>query len=92
MLEGFIDLIGGIELEKARCTGVQVSDMLCHDAQKEIRREIISAVFKRLASNGLSGEELVFVIENSDTDLSFPDGYSLLKNFEQLAKNIHFIN
>lgn len=92
MLEGFIDHIGGIELENTRYTGVQVSDMLRHDAQKEIRREIISAIFKHLASNGLSGEELVFIIENSDTDLSFPDGYSLLQSIEKLAKNLHFIN
>ncbi|MBE6797500.1 MAG: hypothetical protein E7531_04090 [Ruminococcaceae bacterium] len=92
MLEGFIDHIGGIELENTRYTGVQVSDMLCHDAQKEIRREIISAIFRHLASNGLSGEELVFIIENSDTDLSFPDGYSLLQSIEELTKNLHFIN
>ena len=92
MLEGFIERVGGIEIDNTRYTGVQISDMLRHDAQKPIRRQVISAIFKKLAANGLSSENLVYIIENSRTDLSFPDGYSLLTDIEKLSKNIHFIN
>ena len=92
MLEGFIDRIGGIELQDMRYTGVQVTEQLKHSVDNDLRRNIISAVFEKLALNGLTSENLVFIIENSTTDFSFPDGYSLLSNIGALSKNINFIN
>ena len=92
MLEGFIDRIGGIELQAMRYTGVQVTEQLKHSVDNDLRRNIISAVFEKLALNGLTSENLVFIIENSTTDFSFPDGYSLLSNIGALSKNINFIN
>ena len=92
MLEGFIDRIGGIELQNMRYTGVQITEQLKHSVDKDLRRNIISAIFEKLAQNGLTSENLVFIIENSTTDFSFPDGYSLLSSIGALANNINFIN
>lgn len=92
MLEGFIDRIGGIEFNNIRYTGVQITDELKHNADKQLRRDIISAIFEKIADKGLTSENLVFIIENSDTDFSFPDGYSLLMNIETLSRNVNFVN
>ncbi len=92
MLEGFIDRIGGIEIDNMRYTGVQITEQLGHSVDKQLRRDIIAAIFEEIADDGLKSENLVYIIENSQTDFSFPDGYSLLGNIRSFASNLHFVN
>lgn len=92
MLEEFIDRIGGIEIDNMRYTGVQITDMLRQSLDKQLRRNVISGIFNRIAKNSLTSENLVFIIENSNTSFSFPDGYSLLLEIQSLANNLYFVN
>lgn len=75
-----IDTVGGIELEAEseilRYTGVQIADMLSKSTDtKAIYRKIIPQIFKKLKEKGLRREDLLYIIENSETNLTFPDCY-----------------
>lgn len=78
LISAIIDRIGGIELnitgEELRYTGIQITDIISSKTDiAEIRKEIIRSVFKEISKNGFSKDDFVYIIENSDTDLTVPD-------------------
>lgn len=96
-LSSVIDRLGGIELRDdtlglLRYTGVQVTETLSHTAAEDIRREIISAVFEKIKAGAFTKETLIYIIENSDTALSFPDAYAWLPHLQDIAADLQFIN
>ncbi len=96
-LSSVIDRLGGIELSddtlgRLRYTGVQVTETLSHTAAEDIRREIISAVLEKIKAGAFTKEILVYIIENSDTSLSFPDAYGWLPHLQDIATDLQFIN
>ena len=95
-LAEFIDLYGGLELrndgEDERYTGVQIADMLSHSTGKTLKRQIIGGVLDKILKNGFTKEHLLFIIENTETDLNYPDGYILIDNLRYPLKNIYFVN
>lgn len=76
-----VDRFGGIvcktDGEYWRYTGTQVTDMLyggtTHGLNKE---EILQAIFNAFATKGFSKEDFWFIINGSDTDISYVDFYN----------------
>ena len=95
-LARFADRLGGIELndgEKSyKYTGVQLKDRLSSTTDKELRRQIIERFLGCFYSRGLTKEDLVFIIENTNTELNFPDAYNLAPAISDVSKTINFIN
>lgn len=88
-LSRFIDRIGGIELMqdgiKTRLTGIQTVKLLNNNSQNET--EILSCVLDAVSETGLSIQDLVFLIENSDTDLTVPDCFDWPERLKGLFQN-----
>lgn len=80
LISAIIDRIGGIELnldgKELRYTGVQITDIISSKTDiSSLKRDIICAVFKKISKNGFSKDDFVYIIENSETDLTVPDCY-----------------
>lgn len=96
-LANFIDRFGGVVFSYndsgiMRYTGVQVTEMLASNNDKEFKKTIIQSFFKKIDAVGITQKDLLYLIDNTTTDMSFPEGYDLLENTEGIFKNIHFIN
>ncbi len=97
LLSGIIDRCGGIDLllseNVLRYTGVQITDILSTKTDTtDIRAVIAKAIFKTISENGIDAELLVYVIENSNTDLTVPvclDWHEYLKDMCQNATVIN---
>lgn len=94
---GVIDSVGGIELtvngETLRYTGVQISDLLSVTPENEtVKRQIITVFFEKVAQIGLAKNDFVYIIENSETDLTVPDCYYWNENIKELAENAVILN
>ena len=95
LLVYIIDTVGGIELETEteilRFTGVQIADMLSKSSDtKSLYRKVIPEIFKKIKEKGISREDLLYIIENSETNLTFPDCYywsDYLKSFSVITIN-----
>ena len=97
LLGGIIDIIGGIELELEnevlRYTGVQITDVLSRTANREtLRRKIIPEILKKTEENGFQKEDFLYIIENSDTNLTVPDCYYWSDYIKTLCRNAKIIN
>ena len=80
-----IDRIGGIEMKSGkdymRFTGTQITDMLSYSTDTDaLRQKIIMASLKSVSKNGLSDDDFIYIIENTDTLLTVPD-YLLWKDY-----------
>lgn len=95
-LARFIDLYGGLELETdsetGRYTGVQVTDMLAHSTSKALKKRVTGELLDKILQNGFTKEQLLFIIENTETDFNYPDGYILIDNLRYPLRNIYFVN
>lgn len=94
---GVIDSVGGIELsvdgEMLRYTGVQISDLLSVTPDSEVlKRQIISVLFEKISQVGLMKTDFVYIIENSDTDLTVPDCYYWSDNIMKMAEDAVILN
>ena len=92
-----IDCADGIELdingETLRYTGVQIADILSRTVDtSEIKRQIITALLKKIGESGIDGEFFGFLVENTDTDITVPDCYYWEKYVAKLCKNGGIIN
>lgn len=97
LLAGIVDKVSGVELEigeeKLRYTGVQITDLLSRTAQRQdLNREITSQIIKKIKENGFQKEDFLYIIENSDTNLTLPDCYQWCDYIKGLCKNAKFIN
>jgi len=96
LLAGIIDCVGGVELhlgdETLRHTGVQVSDILSRTTHREdIIREIIPSFFKKIQKNGFQKSDFLYIIENSDTNLTVPECYNWSDYIKELSSDIRII-
>lgn len=92
-LAGLIDRLGGLESAEDG-TSVNLSGA---DAVKTIYsggslKEITEKLLKKCADGKASTDILNYILENSETDLSFPLGYDVLQILPQAAQNLNFIN
>lgn len=92
---GMIDRVGGIELltdgELLRFTGHQVTELLNSSVDPtELRNAAIKEYLKKAGEVGISRQDLVFMIENSETDLTVPDCFYWPEYTAELCRNCKF--
>lgn len=92
-----IDFTDGIELPSndglLRYTGVQITAMLETAADtSELKREIISAVIEKISQRGFERENFLYIIENTETNLTVPDCYYWSDHIAELCKDGEIIN
>ena len=97
LLSGIIDRCGGIDLDITedvlRYTGLQITDILSTKVDTNtIRALIAKAVFKAISENGIDSELLVYVIENSNTDLTVPVCLNWHEYLKDMCQNATVIN
>ena len=96
VLSEIFDRLGGIDLKsdgtEFRFTGVQVCDKLCTDNSDEFSYEVIRAVCKRIAENGLSDDDFVFLLQNADTKLTMPLCIYWRSYIKKMFANAVFVN
>ena len=96
LLGGIIDILGGLELnindENLTYTGVQVTDILTTTPHTgELRKEIIEKIFSSIADKGFSRNDFLYIIENSNTDLTVPDCYFWQDSMSEISKTVRII-
>ena len=96
VLSALIDRIGGLDLisgeETLRFTGIQVCDCLCTNGSPEFYYEVTNSFCDRLAQNGFSGEDFVFLIENTETGLTVPVCLYWQEYIKDMFANAVFVN
>lgn len=96
LLEGIIDAVGGVELksgeEELAFTGVQVVETLTTTPEsEELRREIITKILSKIAINGFSRQDFLYIIENSETNLTVPACYYWQDYINELCKTVRTV-
>jgi len=94
-LAEFIDRFGGITLTgetTMRYTGVQVTDMLSKSLDRKLKHSIAEALISKINTVGFNKRDLIFLIEETETDMSFPTGYGLLEGINKVSNEVYFIN
>lgn len=91
-----IDRIGGIEIEqngeRLRYTGVQVLDLIAYGYDGSIKEQIFSQIFNSISKNNFSKEDLLYIIENSKSDLSFVDCIPWIDYLKSMCNRINYVN
>lgn len=90
----FCDRIGGIDLGegsgKRRFFSASLRQKLTEKTDYATREEISIAFFEKIAKIGLSSEDFKFIIEETNTNLSYPACYKWIPRFKELAENCVF--
>lgn len=97
LLSGLCDIAGGIELEiegeNLNFTGNQLTEILTTTLERSnLRREITLKLFDGFSVNGFLKNDFLFVIENSNTDLTLPDCLLWGDFFAETSSNTRIIN
>ena len=97
LLGGIIDTVGGIELdtgdEDLVYTGVQVVDFLTTTPESyKLRREIIEKILYKISQNGFLRQDFLYIIENSNTNLTVPDCYFWQDSISELCKTVRILD
>lgn len=97
LVEGLIDRLGGLEIydngETLRYTGIQVLEKVhSFTNNTDLKKMVVNIFFDRIAEVGFSKGDFVYIIENSDTDLTVPDCYYWPPYLTDIAGNARFIN
>lgn len=96
LIEGIIDRVGGIDIthnnEQFRYTGVQVIDLIAYGSVDDIKKQILTQIFNKISKNSFSKDDMVYIIENSEGNLSFIDCIDWLDYLENMSNRISFIN
>lgn len=97
LVADIVDLLDGIEMtqneETLRFTGIQISDMLARsEKNSELKKQVISEIFKKIGERGFEKSGFVYIIENSQTNLTVPDCYFWSDYISGVCKNARFIN
>ncbi len=97
LLASIVDMAGGINLEAEgemlSFTGVQVADMLSVSTDFDtLRREVTKKTLDGIRQNGMEKEDLLYIIENSETDLTVPDCYFWADYIKDICKTVRIVN
>ncbi len=91
-IEYLTDTVGGIELyykeEYLRFTGSQITKLLV--SNPELKRDITLKIVKGLAKREITKENLVYIITEYDTDLTYYKCFSWLNSLSVLCENVSF--
>lgn len=96
-LSGFIDNIGGIDLNvedsTLRYTGVQVAELLSYTVETDdLTRQIVIQILKKIGAEGIDEEAFWLIAETCKTDLTVPDCYPWFRYIKRLCANGNIIN
>lgn len=95
-ISGIVDRLGGINIrvngEVLRYTGVQVVELAKGNKDSTIKSQIISEVFSQISKSGFSKENFVYIIQNTNTDLSLLDCIYWMDYIDNIRGDIKFIN
>lgn len=96
LIEGIIDRVGGIDIEQdgevLRYTGVQVIDLISYGRGEDIKRQILLQIFDKISKNSFSKDDFVYIIENSESNLSFVDCIYWLDYLKSMSGRVNFVN
>ena len=95
-LSVLFDRLGGLDMniagETLRYTGEQLSDILKQGVSSEFRFDLVRAVCDKLAENGFTDSDFIFLVDNSGTSLDIPTCFGWRKHIRPLFSNAVFIN
>ncbi len=96
LVGGIIDRVGGIDIEQngemLRYTGTQVMDLIAYGHGEEIKQQILLQIFDKISKNSFSKDDFVYIIENSESNLSFVDCIYWLDYLKSMSRRISFVN
>lgn len=96
LLQEMVDRVGGIDIEQngkvMRYTGTQVVDLFAYGYTGEIKSQIISQIFSKIAKNNFSKEDIIYLIENCETDISFIDCIAWFDYIKEMSSRVNFVN
>ncbi len=96
LVSGIIDRVGGINLnlgeESLRYTGSQVVELISKGYDSGLKREILLKIFEQISKNAFSKDDLVYIIENSKSNLSIIDCLYWLEYLKKMSSKISFVN
>ena len=88
-----VDIVGGIELENLRYTGVQIVDILEYSYQtNDVKKQICQQIINGIGNSGFTKENLLYIIENSETKLKFNKCFLWTGYIGTLCKYPNFVN
>ena len=91
----FCDRIGGIILREGdadrRYLSAGLRQKLSEKADYDEREKIATAFFEKIAKIGLSSDDFMFIIEETDNNLVYPVCYGWLPHISELAQHCIFL-
>ncbi len=97
LLAEIIDIAGGVEMEynneELNLTGVQIADILSTTVERNgFRRELTQKLIKKISQNGFKKEDFLYIIENSETNLTVPACYYWPEYIKELCGSVRTVN
>ena len=96
LIEGIVDRVGGIEIkengETVRYTGVHVIELIARGYSSETKKEIVLQIFNKISKNCFSVDDLVYITQNSESNLSFIDCIDWIDYLKDMSSRVYFIN
>lgn len=93
MIGYLVDVAGGIELDGLRYTGVQITEMLEYNPQDITSKKLITQnIIKGISNNGFAKENLLYIIDNSETNLKFNQCFDWVGWIPKLCRFPRFVN
>ncbi len=88
-----VDLVGGIEIEIRRQTGEQIIEKLKYSEVKYLeKKEITERIIEGIKNAVFTKENLLYIIENSKTDLKFNMCFDWIEYIPKICKFPRYIN
>lgn len=96
LIEGIVDRIGGVNIsysdETMRYTGIQVIDLISEGCDDELKNQLLAEIFKQISKNNFSKDDFVYIIENSESNLSIIECIYWCEYIKDMSGRISFIN
>lgn len=96
LIGGIIDRVGGINIEfggeMRRYTGVQVIDSILNGSMEFTKEELIIEIFSQISKNGFLKDDFIYLIENSQSNLSYVDCIYWIDYIKDMSANVNLIN
>ncbi len=90
----FCDRIGGISLDEGdgmrRYLSAGLRQKLSENADYDERKKITTAFFEKIAKIGLSSDDFMFIIEETQNNLAYPVCYGWIPRIKDMADNCIF--
>lgn len=96
LVAGIVECIGGIDIEfegvDLCLTGVQVEELLSTTPDSgELRNTVTEKIILKISENGFKKEDFLYIIENSETNLTVPACYYWPDYMKELCFNARYI-